>query len=249
MCGTDEDATERAWLLFRAAVSRIGAYASVAVEDRVLGDAIQGVFGSWIEACSQELSPEMWASTRKAFGRVYRVKSQSSHQGICYLPGLIERENANRLHWQRYVPVGVITAQGVDNPVNDIHSGTFAWSAESGRARVNLSTGATAFEVDGLVINGTAFSGTAGPITQVEGTLVCNAGAADQAVLDTPPVSLSSRGDAEFAGVIEGIPSHCDNPLFLIRIVNPAGALGRWIATGVERSTNTAHNDAARHDN
>jgi hypothetical protein len=143
---------------------------------------------------------------------------------------------------------GVITAQGVDNPVNDIHSGTFAWSAEGGRARVNLGTGATTFEVEDLVINGTAFSGTPGPVTQVEGTLVCNAGAADQAVLDTPPVSLSSRGDAEFAGVIEGIPSHCDNPLFLVRIVNPSGALGAWIATGVERSTSTVHNHSRGED-
>jgi hypothetical protein len=143
---------------------------------------------------------------------------------------------------------GVITAQGVDNPVNDIHSGTFAWSAESGRARVNLATGATTFEVEDLVINGSAFSGTPGPITQVEGTLVCNAGDADEAVLDTPPVPLSSRGDAEFAGSIAGIPSSCDNPLFLIRIVNPAGALGRWIATGVERSTSTGHNRSRGED-
>ena len=70
--------------------------------------------------------------------------------------------------------VGVITAQNVDNPVADIHSGTFAWSAERGNARVNLATGATTLEVDDLVINGTAFSGTPGPVTQVEGTLVCN---------------------------------------------------------------------------
>jgi hypothetical protein len=133
--------------------------------------------------------------------------------------------------------VGVITAQNVDNPVADIHSGTFAWSTERGNARVNLATGATTFEVDDLVINGSPFSGTPGPITQVEGTLVCNAGDADEAVLDTPPVALSARGDAEFSGHLEGIPADCDNPLFLIRIVNPDGARGLWIATGAERST------------
>jgi hypothetical protein len=132
--------------------------------------------------------------------------------------------------------VGVITAQGVDNPVADISSGTFAWSAENGRARVNLSTGATAFEVEGLVINGTAFSGTPGPVTQVEGTLVCNAGDAAEAVIDTPPVALSAQGDAEFSGSLKGIPAACNNPLFLVRIVNPAGALGAWIATGVDQS-------------
>src|SRR5262245_51001728 len=142
--------------------------------------------------------------------------------------------------------VGVITAQNVDNPVADISSGTFAWSAERGRARVNLSNGATSFEVEGLVINGSAFSGTAGPITQVEGTLVCNAGESAEAVLDTAPVSLSSQGDAEFSGAISGIPSRCSNPLFLIRIASPAQALGRWIATGVERSTTTAQGSHGR---
>jgi len=144
--------------------------------------------------------------------------------------------------------VGVITAQGVDNPVADIDSGTFAWSAERGHARVNLSNGATAFEVEGLVINGTAFSGTAGPVTQVEGTLVCNAGEGAEAVLDTAPVPLSSQGDAEFSGVIPGIPSRCSNPLFLIRIVNPAGALGRWIATGVDRTTSSARSASSESD-
>jgi len=131
--------------------------------------------------------------------------------------------------------VGVITAQGVDNPVGNIHSGTFAWSARSGRAAVNLSSGATSFEVDALVINGTTFSGTPGPITAVTGTLVCNAGQDTQAVLDTPAVTLNARGDAHFTGHIAGIPATCGNPLFLIRIATPAGAAGRWIATGADR--------------
>ena len=146
--------------------------------------------------------------------------------------------------------VGVITALGVDNPVcgtdaqgncvgTTIHSGTFAWVARDGNARVNLSTGAASFQVDGLVINGTQFSGTPGPVTQVEGTLVCNlgGGGGPEAILDTAPVSLSSQGDAEFSGQIAGIPATCDNPRFLIRIVTPAGALGAWIATGTEPST------------
>jgi len=146
--------------------------------------------------------------------------------------------------------VGVITALNVDNPVcgtdqdgncvgTTISAGTFAWVARSGRARVNLSTGATEFEVDGLNINGTQFSGTAGPVTQVEGTLVCNLGEDDEATLDTSPVTLSLQGDAEFSGHITGIPSPCANPLFLIRIVSPAIGLGRWIATGVDRTMGT----------
>jgi len=101
---------------------------------------------------------------------------------------------------------------------------------------VDLATGATTFDVDGLVINGTVFSGTPGPITEVTGTLVCNPGDDTQAAFDTPDVALSPQGDAHFSGHIGGIPGGCSNPVFLIRIATPAGARGRWIATGTERT-------------
>ena len=133
---------------------------------------------------------------------------------------------------------GVITAQGVSNPVSmKIDSGTFAWTTSSGRARVDMANGFASFEVEGLVINGTPFSGTAGPVTQVVGTLVCNAGADDETAIDSAPVPLSSRGAARFADYLSRpIPAHCSNPLFLVRIAVPSGAAGRWIATGVERT-------------
>ena len=132
--------------------------------------------------------------------------------------------------------VGVITAVNADNPVANIHSGTFAWSARSGRAAVNLATGFAYFDVDGLVINGTPFTGTAGPVTAVVGTVVCGAGGPQQVVRDTRTVRLSSAGSAHFAGELSGLPTECANPIFLIRIATPAGAAGRWIATGAERS-------------
>jgi len=133
--------------------------------------------------------------------------------------------------------VGVITSQGVNNPVSsNIHSGTFAWSARRGNASVSLTTGAAFFEVEGLVINGTMFSGTPGPVTSITGTLVCNAGdPAREIALDTNQVPLDARGDAVFSGFIQNVPAACDNPLFLIRIAIPAGAVGSWIATGAER--------------
>ena len=131
--------------------------------------------------------------------------------------------------------MGVITAPGIDNPVADIHSGAGPWSVQSGHARVNLANGATSFDVDGLVLNGSASSGTPGPVTAVVGTLVCNAGTGTQAVLDTPSVNLSAQGNADFTGHIGAVPSPCGNPLFLIRIAAPAGAAGRWIATGAVR--------------
>jgi hypothetical protein len=131
---------------------------------------------------------------------------------------------------------GVITAPAVDNPVAGIHAGAGPWTVRSGHARVNLSNGNTFFDVDGLVLNGSNSSGTPGPVTSVTGTLVCNPGGAAQAILDTKAVSLNAQGDAHFSGMISGIPATCDNPLFLVRIAAPAGAAGRWIATGAERS-------------
>jgi len=53
---------------------------------------------------------------------------------------------------------------------------------------------------------------------------------------DTAQVSLSAQGDAGFSGSLGPIASPCANPLFLIRIAQPAGVFGRWIATGAVRS-------------
>lgn len=137
-------------------------------------------------------------------------------------------------HWARIV--GVITAQGVDNPVsNNIHSGTFAWVTRSGAASVNLVTGAAAFHVEGLVINGTMFSGTPGPIHSVIGTLVCNPGTNTESRHSTSAANLNAQGNAVLSGHISNIPTTCSNPLFLLRIANLTGANGRWIATGAER--------------
>ena len=130
---------------------------------------------------------------------------------------------------------GVITAHGVGNPVGNIPSGNFPWSIRGGDASVDLSTGATSFEVEGLVINGSVFSGTPGPVMAVNGTLVCNAGEQTQAVLDTIPVSLSVHGDAHFSGNIQNIPASCGNPLFVVRVATAGPEFGRWIATGIGR--------------
>jgi len=139
------------------------------------------------------------------------------------------------VRWQTMV--GVITAQNVSNPIaTGIDSGTFAWSTLGGGATVNLETGATSFHVEGLVINGTSFSGTPGPIAQIEGTLVCNPGAAAQSVHNTSATTLDAHGNALFRGNVGTVPTGCGNPLFLIRIFNPSGARGRWIATGAVRS-------------
>ena len=131
---------------------------------------------------------------------------------------------------------GVITAPNVDNAVAGIHSGTFPWVTRHGTARVNVATGAAAFQVEGLVINGANVSGTPGPVNEVVGTLVCNPGDKTPSIIDTPPVPLNVHGDARFSGHISGYIPPCANPLFLIRIgPDVQGAAGRWIATGTER--------------
>ena len=139
------------------------------------------------------------------------------------------------VRWQSMA--GVITAQGVDNPVSkNVHSGTFAWTVQSGSASVDLATGATQFHVGGLNINGTMFSGTPGPITAVTGTLVCNAGTPTEVALNSGAATLNAQGDTQLTGHIANIPATCSNPLFLLRIARLPGDNGLWIATGTERS-------------
>ena len=145
------------------------------------------------------------------------------------------------VRWQKVV--GVITAPNVDNPVAGISSGTLPWTTRGGDARINLTTGVGAFDVEGLVLNGGNATGTTGPITSVVGTLVCNAGGDSangpaQVTVDTPAVTLNPLGNAELSFRIN-VPQTCTDPLFLIRI--PQFGL-RWIAAGAVRGF-TAHSD------
>ena len=154
--------------------------------------------------------------------------------------------------------VGVITAPGIDNPVavvsdengkvvSQVQSGTLPWRTRTGTARVDLATGGVEFSVSGLVLIGGNTTGTATPINQITGTLVCNPGSSDasqpQAILDTEPVTLSTLGNAKFSGELTtNVPYPCASPLFLIRI-GPAfgGFAGRWLAAGVEPRLGGSH--------
>jgi hypothetical protein len=152
---------------------------------------------------------------------------------LCATVAFARDNDDSVVRWKNIV--GVITSVGVDNPVGTIHGGATPWSVNSGRARVNLATGSTSFEVEGLNINGGTSTGTPGPITAITGTLVCDAGLTTQTIVDTVAVPLNAHGDASFDGHLQNLPATCTNPLFLVRISAPAGAAGRWIATGTER--------------
>jgi hypothetical protein len=141
------------------------------------------------------------------------------------------------VQWKQII--GVITAPNVNNAVAGISSGAGPWSVTEGHARVNLATGQANFEVRGLVLNGSNASGTPGPVSAVTGTLVCSPGTNDQVVRDTAEVKLTQEGDAHFRGAIDGVPSLCTNPVFLVRIgpsFPVSGAVGRWLATGAVRN-------------
>ena len=125
---------------------------------------------------------------------------------------------------------GVITAPGTSNPVGGIDSGSSPWTTTGGFAFVNLTTGDVVFSVEGLVINGGNASGTPGPVANVAGALVCNAGSSPT-VTETSPVALSAQGNASFSGTLSSPPSSCTNPIFLIRVPG-----GPWIATGAVRN-------------
>ena len=111
-----------------------------------------------------------------------------------------------------------------------ITGGGQPWSTLGGRAYVNLTSSLVVFSVKGLVLAGGNTIGTPGAINQVEGTLVCNAGTASQAIIDTPAVTLDPQGNASFKGSFS-MPTDACGPsavAFLIRI--PTNQ--HWIANG-----------------
>src|ERR1700732_3747567 len=133
---------------------------------------------------------------------------------LCCAVGAFAQDNAV-VRWKTIV--GNITVSNND-AVGGINPGTTPWSTLGGRASVNLSTGHVSFDVEGLVLNGGNATGTRGGVTQVEGSLICDADAKGQTIFTTAPVSLSAQGNAHFSGTVRAIPVTCNNPLFLIRI-------------------------------
>jgi hypothetical protein len=135
--------------------------------------------------------------------------------------------SADSVRWRTVV--GIVQA---GNTVGNIGGGGQPWTTVGGHASVDLSANRAEFEVRGLVLAGGNAIGTPDGIVQVKGTLVCDPAGAALAI-DTPLVSLSATGDAEFSGAVPPIPSTCTpaNTAFLIRIT-----ANRWIANGAVRT-------------
>ena len=150
--------------------------------------------------------------------------------GALFMSAIASPAAADSVRWRT-----IIGIEDAGNVVGGIGGGGQPWSTLGGRAKVDLAKSQVSFEVDGLVLAGGNNIGTPDGINQVKGTIVCNAGTAAQQVRDTPLVTLSPTGDAEFSGTTTlPIPSSCNatNVVFLVRI-----AADRWIANGAVRSS------------
>jgi hypothetical protein len=140
-----------------------------------------------------------------------------------------------QVEWQKIV--GIIQAGNtVGTGTGKVTGGGQPWFTLGGSASIDLNNSELQFNVQGLVFAGGNAIGTPDGVTQVKGTLVCDTTGSltgNSTLVDTPLVSLSSQGNARFAGQIGPLPSAClnsPNIAFLIRV----GA-GAWIAAGEVR--------------
>jgi len=159
------------------------------------------------------------------------------------------------LKWRDIVGIveaGNLVGRGDLGTGTDGIIGGAPWSTLVGNAKVDPDSGRIQFQVRGLVLaagSNAAFAlaglpiGTPDGVTDVMGTLVCNVdgtadGSGTSTIVNTPSVHLSSTGDAQFNGKVGAIPDVCttdpnpNNVAFLIRIFDPVGFRGVWIANG-----------------
>src|SRR5258705_1786106 len=103
-----------------------------------------------VAACSPRRKNQTEANLKKEMKGSYQMKKMKKAcavllavLSVSLLASAFAGED-NAVRFDRIV--GAITALNVDNPVGNIHSGTFAWTTRGGFARVNLATGAVNWE-------------------------------------------------------------------------------------------------------
>ena len=106
---------------------------------------------------------------------------------------------------------------------------------------MNLTTGAIRFDVDGLVLAAGNSIGTPDGVTSVKGTLVCDTtgvlNSGNSTLVDTPLVTLSAQGNANFRDSLGTLPSACTTQPNIAFLVRTGG--GAWLASGMVRVTET----------
>ncbi|MGH7803400.1 MAG: hypothetical protein ACREQJ_03560, partial [Candidatus Binatia bacterium] len=152
---------------------------------------------------------------------------------VLFLPNA----HAEEIRWRQIV--GILAPAGlVGSGDGQVTGAPGPWSAHRGSVFVDLATGELRFRARVLVLAAGNSIGTAGPVSSVVGTLVCDtdgsAGEGSSVLVDSPAVPLSPDGDAAFSGFLEELPEVCGSEpdiAFLIR----AAASGVWIGNGAGR--------------
>jgi hypothetical protein len=121
--GSDSDREGLAWSALTTAISRIGRYSSLIVEDPVVASAICITFGSWVGACESRegMHEAVWHKRRADFGAAMRTARRDpkiAKGGPRLLTGTCDAENrASRSTWAEGRTIttsvyGVLTSTG-----------------------------------------------------------------------------------------------------------------------------------------
>ena len=167
---------------------------------------------------------------------------------------------AQTVSWKQIVGIA-LAGNVVGSGSGAVTGGFLPWTATTGAARVDLREGKVEFVFRGLVFAGGAPGitiGTLGPVTAVQGTLVCDvdgsAGGGNSVLVQTPSVRLSSTGEAFFSGRVGTLPAACSSEAdiaFLVHVTkfgDTATTQGPWIANGAVQSRRN-DNDRDKDDN
>ena len=126
------------------------------------------------------------------------------------------------------------------NVVRGINPGGRAWVLRKLKATVGTD-GVISAKGSGLLFTSGDVIGTRGPVANVAATLACGSANATASLFTSPPSPLDLAGTFHIKGALsqDGVnaavmPPTCDNPVLLIRGVNPTtGAVGGWFAAGI----------------
>jgi hypothetical protein len=144
------------------------------------------------------------------------------------------------VEWRQIVGI-IVPGSTVGTGTSKVTGGGLPWHTSGGHAEVNLTTGAVRFDVDGLVLAAGNSIGTPDGVTSVKGTLVCDTtgvlNSGNSTLVDTPLVTLSAQGNANFRGSLGTLPSACTTQPNIAFLVRTGG--GAWLASGMVRVTET----------
>ncbi len=144
----------------------------------------------------------------------------------------------NEVEWRQLVGI-IVPGSVVGTGTGKATGGGLPWHTSGGHAEVNLSNGSIRFDVDGLVLAAGNSIGTPDGVTSVKGTLVCDTTGVtgNSTLVDTPLVTLSAQGNANFRGSLGTLPAACTSQPNIAFLIRTGG--GAWLASGMVRVTET----------